>query len=50
MPQLCTAAGGSQRALQYAFREIFNLTPTQFLWHMRLHAVRRERAPDPDGT
>lgn len=42
VPHLCTAAGVSQRTLEYSFREIFDLTPLGFIRRMRLHALRRE--------
>ena len=39
---VCRAAGASWRALNYAFREIFGVTPKQYLQATRLDGVRRE--------
>jgi AraC family transcriptional regulator, ethanolamine operon transcriptional activator len=41
VPELSTIAGVSQRTLEYAFRETFNLTPLGFLRLKRLHKTRR---------
>jgi AraC-like DNA-binding protein len=38
---LCRAAGVSERALEYAFKEVTGLTPVQFLIRLRLHRVRQ---------
>lgn len=37
---LCRAAGVSERALEYAFREVLGLTPVAHLTRIRLHRVR----------
>lgn len=42
VPELCAAAGVSQRTLEYAFRETFGITPLGFLRQRRLHAARHE--------
>jgi AraC family transcriptional regulator, ethanolamine operon transcriptional activator len=39
--ELCRAAGVSERALEYAFKEIMGLTPVASLIRHRLHRVRR---------
>jgi AraC family ethanolamine operon transcriptional activator len=39
---LCTAAGVTERTLQYAFRETFGLSPLGFLQLRRFQAARRE--------
>ena len=41
VPELCRAAEVSERTLQYAFRDVFGLTPLGFLRSHRLHAARR---------
>lgn len=41
VPKLCSQTGVSQRTLEYAFREHFNMTPIGFIRKMRLHIVRR---------
>ncbi len=38
---LCRAAGVSERALQYAFKEVMGLTPVAYLIRLRLHRVRQ---------
>jgi len=38
---LCSAAGVSERALEYAFKEVMGLTPMAYLTRLRLHRVRR---------
>jgi AraC family ethanolamine operon transcriptional activator len=38
---LCTAAGVSERTLEYAFKEVMGLTPVNFLNRLRLHRVRQ---------
>ncbi len=38
---LCFAAGVSERALQYAFRELLGMTPMTYLTQLRLHRVRQ---------
>jgi AraC-like DNA-binding protein len=48
IPQLCKAARVSERTLEYAFRETFELTPLHFLRLQRLYAARRAlAAADP---
>jgi len=42
LPELCRIAGVSERSLQYAFREAFDLTPVEFMARRRLHATRRD--------
>ncbi len=39
---VCRAAGVSWRTLDYAFREVFGVTPKQFLQATRLDCVRKE--------
>jgi AraC-like DNA-binding protein len=38
---LCRAAAVSERALEYAFREVMGLTPMTYLIRLRLHRVRQ---------
>jgi len=38
---LCRAAGVSERALEYAFRDVLGLTPVAHLTRIRLHRVRQ---------
>ncbi len=38
---LCTAAGVSERTLQYAFKELLGMTPVAYLTRLRLHRVRQ---------
>ena len=38
---LCRAASVSERALQYAFKEIIGVTPVAYLIRLRLHRVRQ---------
>ena len=38
---LCTAAGVSERSLEYAFKDIMGMTPVAYLTRVRLHRVRR---------
>jgi AraC family transcriptional regulator, ethanolamine operon transcriptional activator len=42
VPELCAAAGVSQRTLEYAFRETFGITPLGFLRQRRFHSARHE--------
>lgn len=42
IPELCRAANASQRMLEYAFRERYNLTPKAFIQTFRLNSVRRQ--------
>jgi AraC-like DNA-binding protein len=41
MAELCEVAKASERTLQYAFQDAFNLSPSEFLMRRRLHSVRR---------
>jgi len=38
---LCRAAATSERALEYAFKNVMGLTPVAYLTRLRLHRVRR---------
>jgi AraC family ethanolamine operon transcriptional activator len=38
---LCTAAGVSERSLEYAFKGIMGMTPVAYLTRVRLHRVRQ---------
>ena len=38
---LCRAAGVSERALQYAFKEVMGLSPRDYLARLRLHRIRQ---------
>lgn len=38
---LCESAGVSERALQYAFKEVMGMTPVAYLTRLRLHRVRQ---------
>ena len=42
IPEISKAAGVSQRTLEYAFRDVFGLTPLGFLRLRRMHAARRD--------
>jgi AraC family ethanolamine operon transcriptional activator len=42
IPQISGAAGVSQRTLEYAFRDVFGLTPLGFIKLRRMHAARRD--------
>jgi AraC family ethanolamine operon transcriptional activator len=51
LAELCAIAGGSERTLEYAFREQLGLPPGRYLRLRRLNHVRRElRAADPKTT
>ena len=41
MAELCRAAGTSERTLQYAFKDSFDMSPQKFMTRRRLHSVRR---------
>lgn len=41
MAELCDASGTSERTLQYAFRDAFNMSPREFMFRRRLHSARR---------
>jgi AraC family ethanolamine operon transcriptional activator len=47
---LCRAAGVSERALEYAFRETMGLTPVTYLIRLRLHQVRRALLAATQGS
>jgi AraC family transcriptional regulator, ethanolamine operon transcriptional activator len=40
LSDLCKIAGASERALEYAFKEVMGLTPVGYLTRLRLHRVR----------
>ena len=42
VPELCSKTGVSQRTLEYAFQEHFNLTPISFIKKLRIHSIRRK--------
>lgn len=42
VPRLCLEAGVSERTLQYAFQDAFDMSPLAFLRQGRFHAVRRQ--------
>ena len=49
--ELCRAAGTSERTLQYAFKDIFDMSPHEFITRRRLHSVRRALlASDPNSA
>lgn len=50
VPELCSAAGVSQRTLEYAFRDQLGLRPAQFLKLRRLNAARAALAASPPAT
>ncbi len=37
IPEICRLSGVSQRTLEYAFQDAFNLSPMQFIQQHRLH-------------
>ncbi len=47
---LCTAAGVSERSLQYAFKELLGITPVAYLTRLRLHRVRQALRAATRGT
>jgi AraC-like DNA-binding protein len=47
---LCRAASVSERALQYAFKEVVGLTPVAYLIRLRLHRVRQALLAARRGT
>lgn len=47
---LCRAAGASERALEYAFREVMGLSPMAYLVRLRLHRVREGLLAGTHGT
>jgi len=51
MAELCRVAGTSERTLQYAFKDIFEISPQEFMMRRRLHSVRRALlSSDPSST
>lgn len=40
MAELCRVAEVSERTLQYAFKDVFDISPQEFITRRRLHAVR----------
>ena len=42
VPELCSKTGISQRTLEYAFREHFDMTPVGFIKKLRLHSIQRK--------
>lgn len=49
IPELCSAIGASRRALQYAFEDVTQLSPVQYLRTMRLNRVRLELRNHPQS-
>jgi AraC-like DNA-binding protein len=49
-PQLREASGVSMRTLEYGFRDIFDLTPADFLRMQRFHAARRKLMNAESGS
>jgi len=47
---LCRAASVSERALQYAFKEVVGVTPVAYLIRLRLHRVRKALLAAGRGT
>ena len=47
---LCRVTGVSERALEYAFKEVIGLTPVAFLIRLRLHQVRHSLLAAPPGS
>ena len=47
---LCTAAGVSERTLQYAFKGLMGITPLAYLTRLRLHRVRQALRAATHGT
>ena len=49
--QICTAARASERAVEYAFRDVYGMGAKQYLKLLRLHRVRRElKALPPEAA
>lgn len=42
MAEICKQAGVSQRTLQYAFQDVYHMTPKAYLNAIRLNGVRRQ--------
>jgi len=47
---LCTAAGVSERTLEYAFKKLMEITPVAYLTRLRLHRVRQALRAATHGT
>ncbi|MCU0249449.1 MAG: helix-turn-helix domain-containing protein [Vicinamibacterales bacterium] len=47
---LCTAAGVSERSLEYAFKGIMGMTPVAYLTRVRLHRVRQALLAATSGS
>ena len=47
---LCRAAGASERALEYAFKEVTGLSPVAYLIRLRLHRARQGLLAGTHGT
>jgi len=47
---LCTAAGVSERSLEYAFKGIMGMTPVAYLTRVRLHRVRQALVAATPGS
>jgi AraC-like DNA-binding protein len=47
---LCRGAAVSERALEYAFKEVMGLTPVAYLTRLRLHRVRQALLAATQGT
>lgn len=47
---LCEAANVSERTLQYAFKEVMEMTPSTYLTRLRLHRVRQALRAATHGT
>jgi AraC family ethanolamine operon transcriptional activator len=47
---LCRAAAVSERALEYAFKEVMGLTPVAYLTRLRLHRVRQALLAAAQGS
>ena len=47
---LCRAAGVSERALEYAFKEVMGLTPVAYLIRLRLHRARQALLAGTHGS
>jgi AraC family transcriptional regulator, ethanolamine operon transcriptional activator len=47
---LCRAAAVSERALEYAFKEVMGLTPVAYLIRLRLHRVRQALLAGTHGS
>jgi AraC-like DNA-binding protein len=50
LSDICRAVAVSERALQYAFKEVMGLTPLAYLARVRLHRVREALLEGTQGT